>query len=283
MAGERLNIEGMGLIQGYTVSPAEAQAWWARAQKGGEEAYLAAHVLPAESDGANPNGEWPNGIVLWVLEARYPRKLGQVYRTVLDERPRVESWPVVEAIARSALPREEKARLFLYGATHKRVGQRRPPLWHLKDVAPARFVALLVEALNAMPRTPPVPYAYCPEASLSYLVSQTDDPKGWDALEEAARRADAGLRLELLLGLDAAHARGKPRQRGVAFLAKFLDDAEVRDVAAEPEKFAGRCAGGDFPRLEVRNFAAVQLASALKIAAAPREDWTPEQWANLRE
>ena len=41
-------------------------------------------------------------------------------------------------------------------------------------------------------------------------------------------------------------------------------------------------AGREYKRLEVRNFAAMQLAELLKIDADPEPDWTPAQWAELR-
>ncbi|HZE98143.1 MAG TPA: hypothetical protein VE981_14025 [Planctomycetota bacterium] len=56
----------------------------------------------------------------------------------------------------------------------------------------------------------------------------------------------------------------------------------MRDVNADPPMFEGPCAGAEYSRIEVRNFAASLLAYQLEVKATPTKDWTPAQWAELR-
>ena len=59
-----------------------------------------------------------------------------------------------------------------------------------------------------------------------------DDPRAWKALQNFAKRADVGLRMELIGWMSRSDGRKKQQ---VAFLAPFLDDPEVRDPAANPD------------------------------------------------
>lgn len=69
----------------------------------------------------------------------------------------------------------------------------------------------------------------------------------------------------------------------LAFLAVFLDDADAPDVAANPKMFEGPHAGCTFKRLEVRDLAAMKIASLLDMPDRPDRSWTADQWAALRQ
>ena len=72
------------------------------------------------------------------------------------------------------------------------------------------------------------------------------------------------------------------RQRRLAFLAAFLDDDTVRDTASNPEMFRGFAAGRLFDRLEVRNFAAMQMAAILGTPVDPTPEWKAKEWTEVR-
>src|SRR5262249_21952047 len=141
------------------------------------------------------------------------------------------------------------------------------------------FVALLVETIDGLAKTPTEPYWRCREASFASLVAETDDPRAWQALEKAARQSDAGLRVEMLWPMSYQKPR---RAQRLAVLARFLNDATVRDATADPRMFEGPYSGAEFPKLEVRNFAAHAIAGVLKLSVEPRKDWREEEWAHLR-
>jgi hypothetical protein len=74
------------------------------------------------------------------------------------------------------------------------------------------------------------------------------------------------------------------KDRRLAFLSAFLDDETLRDDSRNAAKYEGPCAAFTFPKISVRDFAAMQIASILKIDPLdpPDATWAKEQWAGLR-
>jgi hypothetical protein len=270
LAGEDLQIDPDD-PQGL----AAARAWWDRARKVGEEAYILAHILPKD----NPS---PNEHMLWLLAKKYPERLPKVYRTLVDERPEMYSVQIASVLAKSGVSRAEKAELFAYAGRHKDLEQRHVALSELKNFEHEPFVQLLVETLNGLPRTVQGTYEHCQEAQFAGLVARTTDTRAWQALDRAARRADVGLRMELIDWVSEPRLSLHRKER-LAFLASFLDDATVRHLKADAKRFAGHPAGDDFPRLEVRNFAAYQIGRFLGMDRRPQPNWDADQWARFRD
>jgi len=278
LAGEDVGKDWLRRQQGYAVEKADAQAWWDKARKDGEEAYLLAHVLP--------NGEkayWPNSLMLSIITEKYPKYLPKLYKTILDERPKMQSWPVAEAVAKSSLPDETKLELFLHASNSKNLEHRRFGLLKLQNLDPQQFMKILLATLEALPKTPTEPYWKCPEAAYANLVMDTDDPKAWNLLEKVAKRSDVGLRMQFLNSMTYTWIGDRQRKQRLDFLAAFVDDAAAPDFQANPKMFEGPHAGFMFTRLEVRDLAAMQIASILKMPDQPDKDWTPEQWEKLRK
>jgi hypothetical protein len=255
-----------------------AAAWWDKARNQGEEAYLLAHVLPSEA-----KDERPNSAQVRLLGKKYPRAVARVYREVLENRPRIDSWALAEAVATSSLSREEKVELFALAAGNKNLDHRCTALWKLKDLEAERFVTLLVATLDGLPRTPVGPYRDCREATFATLVCTTDDPRAWRALERAARQADPGLRMEMLRKTDYPPPTPTQRRLRMSFLAAFLDDETVCDTSVDRVGFDGFHEGCRFPRLEVRNFAAMRISTVVKMPADPTPEWSAADWAKFRD
>jgi hypothetical protein len=277
LSGRELGPDNVRRLQGYTVDKDDARRWWQGARKVGEEQYLGAHVLPAAAD-----AKWPHDGVLRILTRKYPRNLPKLYKTVLAERPKMYIWPLTKAIGKSTLPREEKLELILLAAISKDLENRHAAFWELKDLDHACFVRLLVETLDALPPTPKEPYWKCREATFATLVLETIDIRAWKALERAARRADAGLRMELLAPLAYNDVPKKQHRLRLALLASFLDDITIRDAAKNPAMYRGPYAKANFPILEVRNFAAWDIMLILGKDVEPKPDWTDDEWARIR-
>jgi len=277
LAGEELGKHWLRRQQGWAVEKGDAEAWWDKARKEGEEVYLLGHVLP---EGAK--AEWPNSRTLSIITEKYPQHLPKLYRTILDERPKMQSWPVAEALARSSLPAEKKLELFRHAANHKDLEHRRVGLRELQKLDPQQFLTILLATLEALPKTPTEPYWKCPEAGFAHLVLATDDPRAWKMLEKVAKRSDVGLRMEFMNPMNYSYIEDRQRQQRLDFLAAFLDDAEAPDVKANPEMFSGPHAGFTFARLEVRDLAAMIIASILGMPDQPDRAWTPQQWEKLR-
>lgn len=277
------------------VERAAIEEWWNSAKKHGEQNYLVKHVLPplpVETEEVfdrfsqlprKPDSEWPELAHIRLIGKKYPKQLPEIYREVLEKRPRMITWPITEAIADSRLPLKEKLDLFALGAQNKCSEHRRMAFRELQKLDSERFVAVIVEVLKKLPAAPKVPYADCEEPSIVDEVCATDDRRLWKALDETTRRVDVGLRLEFLNRLKDVEPRAADRQQRLSFLVSFLEDRTVRDVESNLRMYSGNYAAVFFPRIEVRNFAAMQIAEMLKLQNNPAPEWTEEQWADLRE
>jgi len=276
LAGEDIGKDWLRRQQGWGVEKADAQAWWDKALKEGEETYFLGHVLPSgEKEG------WPSSLMLEIITKKYPQHLPKLYKTILDERPKIQSWPVAEAVAKSSLSDDKKRELFLFASRNKDLAHRRFGLSQLQKLDPQQFTTILLATLESLPKTPTEPYWACPEAAYALLVVATDDARAWKMLEKVAKRSDVGLRMEFMNGMGNSYIKGQRKQR-LEFLAAFLDDAEAPDVKANSKMFGGPHAGFTFNRLEVRDLAAMTIASILEMPDAPDMNWTPAQWEKLR-
>ena len=138
-----------------------------RGAKVGEEAYLLKHVLPAPD--AAEEDRRINTHQLHLILARYPKHVPDLYRTVLDKRPELDSGRLAEAVSRCKMPAQEKLDLFLYAAKHKDNDHRLPALRTIKGLDKKKFDALVIAAIEALPNDVPGPYWTCPEAHMAQL------------------------------------------------------------------------------------------------------------------
>ncbi|HYV38952.1 MAG TPA: hypothetical protein VE988_24925 [Gemmataceae bacterium] len=278
IAADDLDKDWLDRQVGRAVEKADAEAWWKKASKEGEEAYFVAHVLPSgEKQG------WPNALMLEIIAEKYPGHLPKLYKTLLDERPKIESWPMAEQVNKSKLSADEKRKVFLYAANHADLKHRRFGLEYLESYEPKEFIRILLGTLEDFPVTPnSKSYWIAPEVGFVHVVLKTDNPKVWATLEKVAKRADVGFRMELMNQFNQFNVNDKNRQRCLNYLAAFLDDKEGPDRKANPKMFDGPHAGFTFERLSVQDLAAWQIARILKMPERPDREWTAEQWEKLR-
>jgi hypothetical protein len=280
LAGHDIGRNWLRRQQGYGVEKAEAAKWWAAAGKVGEEAYLLGHVLPADTKEEDRQADVSAHLV-YVIREKYPRHLPTLYRTVLNQRPQLDSRLLVHAVLRSKLPAKEKRDLVLEGVKHKENQHRLPALHALRDVDKKEFTALVLPIIESIPQDVPGPYWKCGEAYLVRLAMEVDDLRVWPAVEKAARRASLGLRMELLNQLcDPKDPRHRRERLGL--LASFLEDGALRDTEAS-SKFQGPCAGFLYHKLAVRDFVALEIAKLIEIEIELDLERTPEQWAKVRQ
>lgn len=279
LAGKDIGKSWLDRQIGERLDKADVEKWWADARKVGEEAYFVEHVLDGKG-----NGNLENHLMADVLAHKYPRRLPEVYHRMLKDHPQMYGWELGEVVANSTLPKETKRDLFFEATRCSGAHIRIDGLSRLLDVDRPKGLEILLAELDRLPETPDGEYWSCPESAIGSLARRVNEPAAWAALEKTARRVDVGLRMEFLnnmLGRDMPVARRKANLR---FLGKFLDDATVRNVTSAPKKYGGPHAGfHDFPKIEVRNFVAQQLAWFFKLDAEPKQDWTDAQWARLRE
>jgi hypothetical protein len=254
-----------------------ALKWFEKAQKIGEEPYLMGRVLihPAGDHG------YVNTVALRAIAAKYPKNLPGIYRTVLEKYPKVDSTPLAETLVRCPLPMKDKLDVLLGAAKHEKYEHLLPAFRAIRALDKKRFDALLLATIEGFTVGSLGKYWTCPEAHLAAMAVESDDPRVWPALEKAAKRAPVGLRMELL------SLFGDPRDRRhrverLRFLASFLEDTRVRDSAID-SRLHGLNAGDSYARIEVRNFAAVELGSLLDIKVEVERDHTPTEWSAIRD
>jgi hypothetical protein len=261
------------------VNKEAAIKWWEEARKVGEERYLLDRIIPQRSnDGFQ---QYVNKHQLRRIEVKYPKHIPTLYRTILDERPEVGSWELVDAISRSPLQTKEKLDLLLIGADHKDYRHRLSALRGIKEVDRKRFDALVLAIVKALPDDVETPYWKCPELYLALLATESDDPQVWETFEKLTRRAAVGFRMELL-----DNCGNRKEKRGslehLRLLASFLDDDTVREISSS-DKYDTGSAARHYQKLAVRNLAAMGLASVLKIEVKLNPERTPDEWAKIRE
>jgi hypothetical protein len=201
---------------------------------------------------------------------------------LVDEHPTMEGQSVAHALAQSDLAREKKVALFVDACHSRYPRQCYHALVELRDLDSERFLSLLIETITCLPKTTQGSYWLCAESIFASLVPNTGDAQAWQVLETAAKRSDIGLRMEIIsqvCQLKHTHDNGKR----LTFLASFLDDTDQRDVNTHPRRFLGEYAGRGFPRLEVRNYAAFQIARLMDLEPIPQSNWSDSHWAAFRE
>jgi hypothetical protein len=254
----------------------EAEDWWAEARKEGEEEYWVRHALSS-------NGWSVEDRLVRLIGRKYPSRLAELYRTVLEGSRERSSDSLAEAIRTSSLPRETKVRLLAPATRHENPGHRRVALEQLSDLAPDLFTERLIEALEEL-QVKRLPFSELGPEEVAYvwLVTRTSDARVWKALETTTRRSGVGLRMEYLKMVARWEAEDKRRKERLAFLTAFLGDTTVRDLNRDIQWKPFFAAAGDFPQLSVRNLAALYLAEALEFEDKPRSSWGEAEWAELR-
>lgn len=276
VAGEETGRDWLDRQKGYRIDKAKAKTWWQKTSKVGEETYLLDHVFIKATENQE---EHVNEHLLNVILAKYPKHIPSLYRTVLDKRPELDSGQLSEAIVRCQLPAKVKMDLFVYGAAHKDNKHRFPALVAMKELEGKQFDALLLATIEKIPKDVAGPYWKCPEAQIAGLATECNDPHIWPVLEEVAKRSAVGLRMEMLNAL-----RGNERRaERLRLLAAFLDDDTVRILRGHGSRFEGPCAGFIYNKLEVRDFAALELAGMLGVEIEVKLDRKSEEWAKVRD
>jgi hypothetical protein len=234
---------------------AEVEKWWASAQKIGEEKYLVDHILSLRFGPIIEENQ------LAIVAVKYPGRIPELYRSVLDKYPAFRTQPICTAMSHCQLPKKDKLDVLLYAVGQKDKDRSLRALGALKDVDKERFNSLLLAALEACPRELS---GSCIEAYAATLVLDSGDPAVWRKLEEVARRSTPGMRMQLLQYLSRPRDT-RHRTERLRLYAAFLDDDTWDDGSG------GTCAP-PFQRdlSDIRDFVALQIALLLDVPIEPR-------------
>lgn len=278
IAGEELSRDWLRKQLGNSLSKEIAQKWWAGAQKIDERQYLRDHVLPHDTE-----AEWPNSGQLAIIARRYPELLPSIYEEALKRGGRMQTYPITDAIEESSRTRETKIAALRTGADSKRLALQIPAIRNLQKLAPEIANAKFLDILTQPIRSPKKSVWTSDEATLSHLVIGSDSPAVWEAFSVAAKKAHVSLRLEWMNPMDYTNYEGTHRKERLQFLAQFLEDNTQRTIQESDKLYDGPCAAFTFPKITVRDFAAMTIARILKLPEEPKPEWSLEQWAGFRE
>lgn len=279
LAGHDIGRDWLRRQQGYAVDKKQASDWWKGAHRMGEETYLVQHVLvPGEEK--DELITIPNHI-LRLIEKKYPNRIPEIYRAALTRQASVDSAPLAEAVLRLKIPLSDKRDLLAYACDSQQQSQRWPALRAFRSIDDGRFVTLLINEIEKIPTEVDCQYWLYPMGKVGSLVEECEDLRVWRAMEKAGRRLCVGMRMEMLEYFGEASEVPQQRER-LGFLAAFLDDGTVRDLSSGRKFDPPTGAASDYPKIEVRNYAAVLLARLLGMSIDVKTARPPEEWAAIR-
>jgi hypothetical protein len=284
LADEELRGNWLTRQQGYMVKKSAAQEWWEKARKMNEEVYLLDHVL--SNNYTSNKQSCINEHILYVLGVKYPKHIPNLkinlYRRLLEKRSDLPSGDLAKAVSESKIPEKEKLELFVLGAKNKVLDVRINALAYLKTLDKRQFTTLLLETLENFP-TDAADYEYdhCREALIAGIVVGCDEPRVWDALQKAMKRAEIGLRMEILDRLSYMN-NASQKVKHLHLLESFSDDTALRDTTSS-RRYRGLCAGYTYEKIQVRDFVTLKIAELLNVKIDFKGSRTDEEWAKIRE
>ena len=281
LSGDELEANWLDRQKGGRVATETAHAWWKKAQAIGEEAWLVHGAIAKEND----ERSFPNASHLRILKARYPQRLTDVLRSQMELRPRAQIHSIITALDESNLPDAEKIELLKKASVQQNPATRGVALGALSKHDRAYFNDAVIKAFDGMAKDTREALWTSSESLLSHLALKTDDEKVWTAFLGAAKRAEIGLRMELMNPLNYSYVGEELKTQRLRFLGAFLDDRALRVLLRnkkESAKYSGPCAAFNIPKLRVCDFAAMKVASVLGWPDQPDQKWTTAQWEDLR-
>lgn len=254
------------------------RAWWEKARVQGERDYFTSIVFKLKDGRIIDVAAAPAHI----LARKHPGVMAELCERFSDQAaPEMSSHYLAAAVAAAKLSKADRVKLLAAlagrGTAHHRIGA----LAALGKIDEPACVAILIPLLDKVARDTDGRYWCCPEAGLTHVVMGLQSDAVWRAHLRAVKRAGVGLRMEMLAPLSNLYIETPTRARRLTTLAAFLDDEAVRDTATDPEKFES-AAAARFPRIAVRDFAAMQIGCILGLPETPDPAWDDERWVEYR-
>lgn len=269
-----------GSFSGAAPDRTALRAWLETARQQGEAVALAEAVFTRKDGKITGVNETPAR----TMAHKFPEKLvGLCDEFSKNATPEAQPFALSEAIATARLSKEVRVKALTEFARQGSLEQKRCVLQNLAKVDDKKCAEILASLLGRLPPDSSGPYWTCPEAGFTHVVMQVESDDTWRTYLQAAKRSSIGLRMEMMNPLCYTYIGEKNRERRLAFAAAFLDDEAVRDMSSDPAKYGGPCAAFTIPKIAVRDFAALKIASILKLPERCDEFWTSIQWAELRK
>jgi hypothetical protein len=274
---------------------AAQREWWERAHLRNEVDVFSEGIFERENGALTSDRVFP----VRILAAKYPSALPVLLRQFVKETNGDRGpWAIAEALANSALPKETRIRALCDAARQGSLENQRCLIQILAKLDARKSAELLLPVLKKLPPDSDGPYWTCPQAAFSHIAMELEDDEVWREFQRAAQRSSVGLRLEMIGSECSCGTPEKNRGRRIAFLASFLNDVTVRTIPLFPDnetaarqvrsgrmvqsKYDGLCAASTFKKIEVRDFAAMELGYLLGVKGEPKDAWTADQWLAFR-
>ncbi|MDB5308623.1 MAG: hypothetical protein JWO38_2825 [Gemmataceae bacterium] len=260
--------------------PKAWRTWWEEARRGPEQNYFTSAVFLKNGKRITRVNE----SVAHVIARKWPEVLVGLCEqyTELAE-PSDAPFGLADAVAVSCLPKDERVKVLTAFAGRGPLPHRRWVLQVLARLDAKKAAEILRPLLDKIPRDTRIKYGGCPEAYFAQVVIEIDDDAIWREYLRVAKRSSVGLQMEVMDQMTYTRLGTKNRARRLAFLSAFLADETVRDMSSDRIMFSSHCAASHFPRIAVRDFAAMEIASILGFDDDPDALWKSGQWAELRE
>ena len=253
-----------------TPNAAAFRTWLEKGREKGEEAVLAESVFTREGGKITGVNESPAR----TLAQKYPGRL-EVLCTEFSQGATAEAQPswLAEALATARLPKDIRVKTLTEFAQRGSLEHKRCVLQSLAKIDDQRCAELLPPVFEGIPKDSTGPYWTCPEAAFTHVVMEVENDDTWRKYLQVAKRSSVGLRMEMMNPLGYSYIGEKNRGRRLAFAAAFLEDESVRVMDGERGKFEGPCAAFTIPKIAVRDFAAMKIASIFRMSERPDEFW----------
>jgi hypothetical protein len=244
--------------RGVCLDRAHVNAWWKKRGADTDLEFLLKNVESKPTDA----GRELNSAILQALGEHFPEQLVKLVERKMNEGDETLS-QLVEPLAESRVAASTKERLLLTLAGGKDQRARCKTLQHLVRVKHKEAAALIIAALEQIPRTPCKPYAETQTKQFADVAIRSGNEKVWEALAKTARHVDVGQRMELLSAV-GSHWREENDPRLLPYLKSFLDDKQVRDRNSN-KLYDGACAGREHERITVGDYAVERLGALLNL------------------
>jgi len=258
----------------------EWRAWWEQTRKVKERDYFHGAVFLKQGTTITQ----VNGTVAHIIASKWPEDIpGLCEQYTKCAGPNVRAFELAHALATARLPKNERVKELAAFAGRGLLEDRRIILQALAELDPKKAATILGPLLDKIPKDSGEKYWMSSESYFALVVLAINDRDIWNDYIRVAKRSSPGVQLQILNNIGFFPYGDKHRTQRLAFLAAFLDEQTVRDQSSAPEKYFGPSAASEFPKITVRDFAAMEIAEIIRLDDSPDPKWDAGQWAKFRE
>ena len=271
-----------------------AREWFAKVKEQSEIEFALNHLVKRDPNtNQNVNPAWTR-----IIQVRYPDRLAEAVRRVINDPTQKSVWPIFELLLASDMSLESKMELLDQAVSSGDFDAKWAALHWMKTLDPERTTSKLIEVLDQFPTTLTSKESFfIPEADFISNASQWEDERVWTAIKKVISRADTPLKVEIFKPWGTM-CMANTRQ--LALLIEYLDDTSI--YKSKPAGDMPNFNAIGFEQITVGNFAALTIEGYLAWYDEngrhlqspsrsfhgsdnddPRKKWTVEEWKAFRD